>query len=228
VRSDIIPATIGDVVGFHARVTGQGAFETDMLENQTPLVFAFVLTLAFRSLVVPLQLLSVGANWGIMVMVFPSGVLRGFFGFHASRVIEPWIPILLFCILFGLSMDYHVSILSRLREHDDITHDNRESVAVGVQSTGKIITGAALIMGVVFGAFATGSMLALQQLEFGLAVAVLLDATIVRSVLVPSVMTLLADRNWWCRHGLRGCPISASRASRRLPLDAQHSPAAGD
>ncbi|HWV35511.1 MAG TPA: MMPL family transporter, partial [Thermomicrobiales bacterium] len=115
-------------------------------------------------------------------------------------------PILLFCILFGLSMDYHVFIVSRIREHYDISRDNHESVAIGLRSTGKIITGAALIMVVVFGAFSTGSMLALQQLGFGLAVAVFLDATIVRSVLVPSVMTLLDDRNWWLPRWLHWLP----------------------
>lgn len=243
VRNEIIPATIGDVDGLDSWVTGPSAFEIDMLdmlENQTPLVFAFVLglsfvllTLAFRSLIVPLQaivfnLLSVGATWGIMVMVFSKGVLRDFFGFHASLVIESWIPIFLFCILFGLSMDYHVFILSRIREHYDITHDNRESVAVGLRSTGKIITGAALIMVVVFGAFATGSMLALQQLGFGLAVAVLLDATIVRSVLVPSVMTLLGDRNWWLPGWLTWLPDLRIEGEPQAPTRAQHSPAAGD
>jgi RND superfamily putative drug exporter len=212
IRSDIVPATVGEVGGLDTWVTGQSAIENDtitMLGDRTPVVFAFVLTLsfilltlAFRSLVVPLQaivfnLLSVGATWGIMVLVFSKGFLLDFFGFHASPVIESWIPILLFCILFGLSMDYHVFILSRIREHYDISHNNSESVAVGLKSTGKIITGAALIMVVIFGAFSTGSLLALQQLGFGLAVAVLLDATIVRSVLVPSVMTLLGDRNWW-------------------------------
>jgi RND superfamily putative drug exporter len=245
VRSEIIPTTVGDVDGLEAWVTGQSAFEIDMLdmlENQTPLVFIFVfvlalsfvlLALAFRSLVVPLQaivfnLLSVGATWGIMVMVFSKGVLRDLFGFHVSPVIESWIPILLFCILFGLSMDYHVFILSRIREHYDISHDNRESVAVSLRSTGIIITGAALIMVVVFGAFATGSMLALQQLGFGLAVAVLLDATIVRSVLVPSAMMLLGDRNWWLPGWLGWLPDLRIEGEPQLPSGAQHSPVPGD
>lgn len=221
IRNEIVPETTGQVDGLETWVTGQSAIEDDMLAmlgDRTPLVFAFVLalsfillTLAFRSLVVPIQaivfnLLSVGATWGIMVLVFSKGVLRDLLGYNASPVIESWIPILLFCILFGLSMDYHVFILSRIREHYDLTHNNHESVAVGLRSTGKIITGAALIMVVIFGAFSTGSLLALQQLGFGLAVAVFLDATIVRSVLVPSVMTLLGDRNWWLPGWLNWLP----------------------
>jgi len=221
IREEIAPATIDQVNGMELWVTGQSANESDtidMLSDRTPIVFAFVLslsfillTLAFRSLVVPLQaiifnLLSVGATWGLMVLVFSKGFLRDFFGYHPSPIVESWIPILLFCILFGLSMDYHVFLLSRIREHYDISHDNRESVAVGLKSTGKIITGAALIMVVIFGAFSTGSLLALQQLGFGLAVAVFLDATIVRSILVPSVMTLLGDWNWWLPSWLHWLP----------------------
>lgn len=221
VRDDIIPSTTGQVEGLETWVTGVSAMEMDMLDiltADTPLVFAFVLslsfvllTLAFRSLVVPIQaiifnLLSVGATWGILVLVFSKGFMRDFFGFHPSPVIESWIPILLFCILFGLSMDYHVFILSRIREHYDATKNNGESVAVGLRSTGKIITGAALIMVVIFGAFASGSLLALQQLGFGLAVSVFLDATIVRTVLVPSVMTLLGDKNWYLPSWLNWLP----------------------
>jgi RND superfamily putative drug exporter len=173
------------------------------------MVFAFVLTLsfillllAFRSIVVPLKailfnLLSVGAAWGIMVAVFSFGIGRDLLGYNESPIIEMWLPILMFCVLFGLSMDYHVFIVSRIREHYDISHNNHESVAVGLRSTGKIITGAAAIMVVVFGAFSMGSMLSIQQLGFGLAVAIALDATIIRSVLVPSVMTLAGDWNWY-------------------------------
>lgn len=221
VRDDIVPATMGEVDGLETWVAGQSAAELDMLDvlrADTVLVFAFVLslsfvllTLAFRSIVVPIQaiifnLLSVGATWGILVLVFSKGFLRDFFGFTPSPVIESWAPILLFCILFGLSMDYHVFILSRIREHYDVTGNNSESVAVGLRSTGKIITGAALIMVVIFGAFSTGSMLALQQLGFGLAVAVFLDATIVRTILVPSLMTLLGDRNWYLPSWLAWLP----------------------
>lgn len=221
IRADIAPNTVGEVDGLEMWITGQSAVENDsieMLSVYTPIVFAFVLTLsfilltlAFRSLIVPLQaivfnLLSIGATWGILVLVFQKGYLIDLFGFHKSPVIESWIPILLFSILFGLSMDYHVFILSRIREHYDLSHNNSESVAVGLKATGKIITGAALIMVVIFGAFSTGSLLALQQLGFGLAVAVLFDATIVRSILVPSVMTLLGDKNWWLPSWLNWLP----------------------
>ena len=212
VRTEIAPQTVGEVDGLHAYVTGQSAGETDMvhhLEGRTPLVFAFVLGLsfillmfAFRSVVVPLQaivfnILSVGAAWGIMVAVFSMGIGRDLLGYNESEIVELWLPILMFCVLFGLSMDYHVFIVSRIREHYDISHNNHEAVAVGLRSTGRIITGAAAIMVVVFGAFSMGSMLAIQQLGFGLAVAVAIDATIIRSVLVPGVMTLCGDKNWY-------------------------------
>ena len=220
-RNETIPATIQGVDGVEVYVTGQSAGEADMLtilDDATPIVFAFVLTLsvvlltlAFRSLVVPIKaiiynLLSVGAAWGITVLVFAEGVGRDLLGYNPSPVIESWAPILLFCVLFGLSMDYHLFILSRIREHYDISHDNAESVAVGLRSTGRIITGAALIMVVIFGAFSQGSMLALQQLGFGLAVAVALDATIIRSVLVPSLMTIVGDTNWWLPKWLEWLP----------------------
>jgi len=220
-RTDIAPATVGEVDGLRAYVTGQSAGEIDMvhhLETSTPLVFAFVLSLsfillmvAFRSVVVPLQaivfnILSVGAAWGIMVAVFSLGIGRELLGYNESEIVELWLPILMFCILFGLSMDYHVFIVSRIREHYDISHNNHEAVAVGLRSTGRIITGAAAIMVVVFGAFSMGSMLAIQQLGFGLAIAVAIDATIIRSVLVPGVMTLCGDRNWYLPKWLRWLP----------------------
>ncbi len=140
-----------------------------VVSDYTPLVFAFVLglsflllMLAFRSIVVPIKaiimnLLSVGAAYGLLVLVFQKGHGADLFGFQQTPTIEAWVPIFLFCVLFGLSMDYHVFLLSRIREHYDQTHRNRESVAVGLQSTGKIITGAALIMVAVFGGFADRS-----------------------------------------------------------------------
>lgn len=236
-RDEILPATIEQVDGVEAYVTGQSAGEADMLtilDDATPIVFAFVLslsfvllTLAFRSIVVPIKamvynLLSVGAAWGITVMVFSKGFGRDLLGYTASPVIESWLPILLFCILFGLSMDYHVFILSRIREHYDLSHNNAESVAIGLRSTGRIITGAALIMVVIFGAFSQGSMLALQQLGFGLAVAVALDATIIRSVLVPSLMTIVGDTNWWLPKWLEWLP------DVRIEGEAPHPPAANE
>jgi RND superfamily putative drug exporter len=179
--------------------------------------------LAFRSIVVPIKailmnLLSVGASYGILTMVFQKGWGNEIFGFQQTPVIATWIPIFLFCILFGLSMDYHVFLLSRIREHFDATHNNRESVAVGLQSTAKIITGAALIMVAVFSAFAAGSLVEMQQMGFGLAIAVFLDATIVRSVLVPSSMALLGDRNWYLPRWLHWLPDLRVEGQRPAPV----------
>ena len=165
----------------------------------------------FRSLVVPLKailmnLLSVGAAYGLLVMVFEKGWGAGVLGLQQIDYIETWIPLFLFAILFGLSMDYHVFLLSRIRERYDAGYSNTESVAFGVASTARIITGAAVIMVAVFGGFATGSLVMFQELGFGLGVAMLLDATIVRIVLVPATMRLLGDANWWFPRHLRWLP----------------------
>ena len=193
-------------------VTGGTATSLDITgiyTGATPGVFAFVLGLSFlillvvfRSIVVPLKavvmnLLSVGASYGIMVLVFQHGVGNGLFGFQHLQQIDSWIPLFMFAILFGLSMDYHVFLLSRIRERFLQTHNNAESVAYGVRNTASMITGAALIMVAVFSGFASGKMVMFQQMGFGLAVAVLLDATLVRMVLVPAAMELLGDRNWY-------------------------------
>ena len=219
-RDDLIPVAFADVSS-DVLVTGAPAANADfesVVATYTPIVFAFVLGLsflllmvAFRSLIVPLKaiamnLLSVGAAYGLLVLVFQKGYLHGFFGFEQTPTIENWIPIFLFCVLFGLSMDYHVFLLSRIKEHYDQSHDNRESVAVGLQSTAKIITGAALIMVAVFAGFASGKLVMFQQVGFGLAVAVILDATVVRSILVPASMTLLGDRNWYLPRWLGWLP----------------------
>lgn len=190
----------------------------DHLGQMTPWVFVFVLGLsylllliAFRTVVMPVQalifnMLSVGAAWGILVAVFVRGIGADLLGYTQGEIIELWLPILMFCILFGLSMDYHVFIVSRIREHYDISHNSDEAVAVGLRSTGRIITGAAAIMVVVFGAFSMGSALAIQQLGFGLAIAVLIDATIIRCVLLPAVMTICGDWNWHLPKWLRWLP----------------------
>ena len=193
-------------------VGGSTAFNKDFFDitdRYTPIVFGFVLglsflllTVVFRSLVVPIKaiimnLLSVGAAYGLIVLVFQKGFGADLLGFQQVDVIEAWLPLFLFSILFGLSMDYHVFLLSRIREHFDQTKDNAESVAFGLRTTGGLITGAAVIMVAVFGGFAAGNLVMLQQMGFGLAVAVLIDATIVRSVLVPATMKLLGDRNWY-------------------------------
>lgn len=221
VRNDYVPAAFPDGGPARALVGGETAFNKDFFEvasRYLPIVFVFVLglsfillTIAFRSIVVPakaivMNLLSVGAAYGLIVAVSQKGVGAGILGFQQVEVIEAWLPLFLFSVLFGLSMDYHVFLLSRIREHFDQTGDNTESVAYGLRTTAGIITGAALIMVAVFGGFAAGRMVAFQQMGFGLAVAVLIDATIVRSILVPASMKLLGDRNWYLPSWLQWLP----------------------
>lgn len=211
VRGEYIPQAFAGVDA-EVLVTGPTAFTIDfnsLVSTYTPIVFAFVLgmsfillLLAFRSVVVPLKsvlmnLLSVGAAYGLLVAVFQHGVGNEIFGFRQVERIDAWVPLMMFNILFGLSMDYHVFLLSRIRERYDITKDNAGSVAYGVRSTASMITGAALIMVAVFSGFAMGELVMFQQMGFGLAVAVILDATIIRSVLVPASMKLLGDWNWY-------------------------------
>ena len=221
VRDDYVPEAFPAGSGARALVGGDTAFNKDffdMARLYTPIVFSFVLglsflllTVAFRSVVVPLKaialnLLSVGAAYGLIVLVSQKGVGADLLGFQQVEVVDAWIPLFLFSVLFGLSMDYHVFLLSRIREHFDQTGDNTESVAYGLRTTAGIITGAALIMVAVFAGFASGRMVAFQQMGFGLAVAVLIDATIVRSVLVPASMKLLGDRNWYLPRWLDWLP----------------------
>ncbi|MEE8373772.1 MAG: MMPL family transporter, partial [Dehalococcoidia bacterium] len=219
-RNDYIPQAFA---GVDAEVLVGGATSSDidyidLTGKSLPLVFLFVLSLSFvlltvvfHSIVVPIKailmnLLSVGAAYGLVVLVFQKGVGADLLGFQAIDKFEAWVPIFLFCLLFGLSMDYHVFLLSRVRERFDQTGDNTESVAFGLRSTGRIITGAALIMVAVFSGFASGELVMFQQLGFGMAVAVFLDATIVRSILVPSAMQLLGTRNWYLPRWLRWLP----------------------
>jgi len=215
-------------------VGGQSSGSIDYInttEDYTPIVIAFVLglsfvllTIVFRSIVVPIKaiimnLLSVGAAYGLLVLVFQKGVGNELLGFQQVDIIEAWVPLWTFSILFGLSMDYHVFLLSRIRERFDRTRDNRESVAFGVRSTAGIITGAALIMAAVFGGIAQGDLVMFQQMGFGLAVAVLLDATIVRSVLVPAAMELLGDRNWYLPSFLRWLPDLRERGGKEAAVE---------
>jgi RND superfamily putative drug exporter len=200
--------------GVHAEplVGGQSADELDfaaIARDRQPLVFAFVLGLsflvlvvAFRSVVVPLMaiatnLLSVGAAYGVLVLVFQHGVGAGLLGLQRADSVESWLPLFLFTLLFGLSMDYHVFLLSRIRERWLATGDTLASVAFGVGTTARLITGAALIMVAVFAGFASGQLVMFQQMGFGLGAAVLIDATLVRSVIVPAAMALLGRWNWW-------------------------------
>ena len=210
-RDDYIPAAFSAVPA-EVYVGGISAEFLDFdkqLSRYLPIIFAFILGVSFilllvvfRSIVIPIKaiimnLLSVGAAYGLMVLVFQKGVGADLFGFQQIETIEAWLPLILFAILFGLSMDYHVFMLSRIRERYDQTHDNAGSVSYGLRSTASLITGAALIMVAVFSGFASGDMVVNQQAGFGLAVAVLLDATLVRSILVPASMQLLGARNWY-------------------------------
>jgi len=214
-RSDYLPTAFtgtGLVAGTDVLTTGQTSLTIDYLDTingATGWVFLFILGLSFvlllvvfRSILVPLKailmnLLSVGAAYGLMVAVFQKGWGADLLGLQRVDFVEAWVPLFLFAILFGTSMDYHVFLLSRIRERFDQTGDNREAVAFGLRRTGGIITGAALIMVAVFGGFAAGDLVMFQQLGFGLAVAVFLDATVVRCVLVPAAMRLLGAANWW-------------------------------
>jgi RND superfamily putative drug exporter len=211
VRSQYVPSAF-DGSGVPVYVTGQTASSQDLIDVMTeymPIVFAFVLGISFllllalfRSIVVPVKaivmnLLSVGAAYGLVVLVFQHGVGADLLGFQQAETIEAWLPLFLFAVLFGLSMDYHVFLLSRIKERFDETGDNTLAVAHGMRSTSGLITGAALIMVTVFSGFATGQLGPMQQMGFGLAVAVILDATIIRCVLVPASMQLLGDRNWY-------------------------------
>ena len=210
-RSDYVPRAFAEVPETTVSVTGETAYNIDFFDTAAAvwIVFPFVLGMSFilllvvfRSIVVPikailLNLLSVGATYGILVLAFQKGWGESIGVFGQFDIIEAWIPLFLFSILFGLSMDYHVFLLSRIRERFDQTQDNAGSVAFGIRTTGRLITGAALIMVAVFWAFAAGDIIGLQQMGFGLGVAVLLDATIVRMVLVPAAMQLLGARNWY-------------------------------
>ncbi len=220
IRGQHIPAAFEgvDAEAFVGGVTAQATDVFAIVRSYTPIVFAFVLgfsflvlMLVFRSIVLPIKavfmnLLSVGTAYGLMVLVFQKGVATDLLGFQHAESIEVWVPLFLFAILFGLSMDYHVFLLSRIRERYDQTGNNAEAVAYGLRSTAGLITGAALIMVAVFGAFAAGKTTVNQQVGFGLSVAVLLDATLVRTVLVPASMEVLGKRNWYLPRFLRWLP----------------------
>ncbi len=217
IRSEMVPAAFGGVPGVEVNVTGNAAQSQDfssLLDARLPLVFAFVLGLAFvlllvtfRSIVVPikaivLNLLSVGAAYGVLVLVFQNGWGEGLLGFHGNGGVTPWLPMFLFVILFGLSMDYHVLILSRVREGVDRGLSSDEAVQRGIEATAGTVTSAAAVMVAVFSVFATLSVIDMKEMGVGLAVAVLIDATIVRAILLPAAMKLLGERNWYLPRSL--------------------------
>ena len=246
-RDEYVPAAFGDGAP-RVLVGGLPADQRDyfaLVEQWLPIVIAFVLslsfvllTLAFRSVVVPLtaiavNLLSVGAAYGLLVLVFQEGFAVDLLGFSQVERIDAWVPVFLFSVLFGLSMDYQVFLLSRIHERYRQTRDTIAGVVHGVGSTARLITGAAAIIVVVFAGFATGELVAFQQMGFGVAVALLVDATIVRSVLIPAAMALLGERNWYFPAWLGWLPdvqIEApedeapARRDAELPADAVPSP----
>ena len=225
-REEIVPATVGGLPDTVAAVTGLGAQwqdGSDWMKSTLPPVFAFVLLfafvlmlVAFRSVVVAakavvLNVLSVAAAYGVLVLVFQHGVGSSLLGVGTSDGIDPVVPLLLFVLLFGLSMDYHVLVLSRIRETFNRGADMDEAISHGIKTTAGVVTSAAIVMVAVFAIFATLSLLFFKQFGVGLAVAVLIDATIVRGVLLPATMKLLGDRNWYLPRWLEWLPSLEER-----------------
>ena len=223
-REDLLPETLGAVPGVSTAVTGGTAYDVDFGDTMTerlPLVVGFVLaltvvvlTVAFRSLAVALTaavltLLSVGAAYGAMVLVFQSTWAEGLLGFESTGAIVSWIPLFLFVVLFGLSMDYHVFVVSRIREKAVTGVPLTLAVESGVSRSAGVVTSAAAVMVAVFSIFASLSMIEFKQLGVGLAFAVLVDATIVRGVLLPASMAVLGDRTWWLPRWLRWLPAAS-------------------
>jgi RND superfamily putative drug exporter len=220
-RHDVIPPVAGSLPDAEYAVTGVTAGTHDFnerMKSRLPIVFAFVLGLAFvlllltfRSIVIPikaviLNLLSVGAAYGILVSVFQHSWAEGLLGFESNHSIASWLPLFLFVVLFGLSMDYHVFILSRVKELHDAGESTEDAVRHAITRTAGTVTSAALIMVGVFGLFATVREIDIKQMGFGLAIAVLIDATIIRAVLLPSAMKLLGEWNWYLPAWLEWLP----------------------
>jgi RND superfamily putative drug exporter len=231
-RSSVVPAALGRLPGAEYAVTGQTAGDSDFtstVRSRAPIVFAFVLGLAFllllitfRSIVIPikaivLNLLSVAAAYGVLVWIFQQGHLHGPLGFSGTIGIVAWLPLFLFTVLFGLSMDYHVFILSRIRELVDAGYSSEAAIERGIRSTAGTVTAAAAVMVGVFAIFGSLSTPDLKEMGVGLAVAVLLDATIVRGLLLPSTMKLLGDWNWYLPRALHWLPrVGLERAPRQV------------
>jgi putative drug exporter of the RND superfamily len=238
-RDDLIPAAF-DGTGATVDVSGDTASNVDWqdsLKDHLPLVFGFVLTLAFllllvtfRSIVVPitsiaLNLLSVGAAYGLLVLVFQHGFAQGLLGVHSSGVTS-WLPLFLFVVLFGLSMDYHVFILSRIKELVDRGMPTEQAIERGIGSTAGTVTSAAIVMVAVFSIFGTLSFIDFKQMGVGLAAAILIDATVIRGVLLPATMKLLGERNWYLPSWLEWLPKRRSGAPRdEAPAGALPEPA---
>ena len=234
-RNDVIPSTIGAVAGTEVAVTGQTAGTSDFndtMKSHMPIVFGFVLALVFalllvtfRSLVIAakavlLNLLSVGAAYGILVAIFQHRWAEGLLGFHSNGAIASWLPLFLFVILFGLSMDYHVFILSRVKELVDGGMETGEAVSVGIKRTASTVTSAAVVMVAVFGIFATLHTIDMKQMGVGLAVAILIDATLIRAVLLPATMKLLGDWNWYLPRWLEWLPTLEHGEREQVPEEA--------
>jgi uncharacterized membrane protein YdfJ with MMPL/SSD domain len=239
-REDVLPSTLGQVEGVEYAVGGTTALDKDWeakMKTSAPLVFGFVLLFAFlimlvsfRSIVVALKaivlnLLSVGAAYGILVAVFQWGWGESLLGFQSNGGITPWLPMFLFVILFGLSMDYHVFILSRIREAYDRGLSNEDAVAHGIKSTAGVVTSAATVMVGTFLVFALLPVIDMKEMGIGLAAAVLIDATIVRAVLLPATMKLLGERNWYLPKWLGWLPRLEHEQAPQAP-EAPAAPAA--
>jgi RND superfamily putative drug exporter len=220
-RDRVVPTTIGRVPGTSTFVGGLTAANADWnhaLHRAIPIVFSFVLVLAFglllvsfRSVVIAakaivLNLMSVGAAYGVLVWVFQDGHGQGLLHFHSAHAITSWLPLFMFVLLFGLSMDYHVFILSRIRENHLAGQTTDRAVSNGIKSTAATVTAAAAVMVMVFLIFASLSSVSMKETGIGLATAVLIDATIVRVVLLPASMKLLGDWNWYMPSWLKWIP----------------------
>ncbi|HSC48816.1 MAG TPA: MMPL family transporter [Gaiellaceae bacterium] len=234
-RQRLVPATVGRIRGAQAAVTGPTAEDVDFtrqIRHALPYVLAFVfllafglLLLAFRSIVVPLKaialnVLSVGAAYGILALVFQHHWAEPILGFRSNGTVVAWLPLFLFVVLFGLSMDYHVFILSRVREAVDRGERTEIAVRRSIASTGGVVTAAAIVMVCVFALFGTLSSLELKQAGVGLAAAVLIDATLIRGVLLPATMKLLGDWNWYLPRRLEWLPrLGEERGGARHELE---------
>jgi len=238
-RDQIIPATVGRATGATVNVSGEAASSEDFasqLKSRLPLIFAFVFGLAFllmlvtfRSIVIPikaiiLNLLSVGAAYGVLVLVFQDGHGESLLGFTSIGGVTNWLPLFLFVVLFGLSMDYHVFILSRVRELYDRGMTTDEAVKQGISTTAGTVSSAALVMVGVFAVFVTLSFLDFKEMGLGLAAAVLIDATIIRGVLLPASMKLLGDWNWYLPRWLEWLPRIGAEGDAALPVAPEEPP----